>query len=195
MSDSDPAEIPPPRRLRADAQRNRDALLAAARAAFVGGETEIRVEEIARRAGVAVGTLYRHFDTREAVIEEVYRQEVTQLCASGPALLEEHPPAEALRRFLLRLVDHAAVSQGMAMAFQAIMATDSPVFGRGRAQMEATLDGLLAAGVSAGSLREDVTGRTLLRGLSGVCSLKDDPGWYEDGRQVAELLANGLLRR
>jgi AcrR family transcriptional regulator len=190
-----PSEPPPPRRLRADAQRNRDALLAAARAAFVGGETEIRVEEIARRAGVAVGTLYRHFDTRDAVIEEVYRQEVAQLCASGQTLLEEHPPAEAVRLFLLRLVDHAALSEGMAMALQAIMATDSPAFSSGRAQMAATLDGLLTTGADSGSLREDVTGRMLLRGLSGVCSLKDDPGWYEDGRRVAELLASGLLLR
>ncbi len=187
---------PPPRRLRADAQRNRDALLASAREAFLNGETEIRVEEIARRAGVAVGTVYRHFDTREAVIEAVFRQEVDELCAGGAALLEDHPPEQAVRMFLLQLVDHAAVSKGMAVALEAIMATRSPVFDDARSRMTQTLDALLGAGVSAGSVRDDINGRTLMLGLSGVCGgPKDAPDWLEDGRQVVGLLADGLLVR
>ncbi len=186
----------PPRRLRADAQRNRDALLASAREAFLNGETEIRVEEIARRAGVAVGTVYRHFDTREAVIEAVFRQEVDELCAGGAALLEDHSPEQAVRMFLLQLVDHAAVSKGMAVALEAIMATRSPVFDDARSRMTQTLDALLGAGVSAGSVRDDINGRTLMLGLSGVCGgPKDAPDWFEDGRQVVGLLADGLLVR
>lgn len=142
-----------------------------------------------------MGTVYRHFDTREAVIEAVFRQEVDELCAGGAALLEDHPPEQAVRMFLLQLVDHAAVSKGMAVALEAIMATRSPVFDDARSRMTQTLDALLAAGVSAGSLRDDINGRTLMLGLSGVCGPKDAPDWFEDGRQVVGLLADGLLVR
>ncbi|MCL2733457.1 MAG: TetR/AcrR family transcriptional regulator, partial [Actinomycetia bacterium] len=81
--------------MRADARRNREALLAAAREAFLTGDADAHVEEIARRAGVAVGTLYRHFETWEALVAEVYRQEVAALCAAPPRLLAEYPPDEA----------------------------------------------------------------------------------------------------
>ncbi len=107
---------PSSRPLRADARRNREALLSAARQAFLSGHTDAHVEDIARSAGVAVGTLYRHFDTREALIEEVYRKEVDDLCAAPDGLLDQHAPEEALRRFLLLLVDHAAVGAGMSVA-------------------------------------------------------------------------------
>lgn len=169
------------RPLRADAQRNRDALLAAARAALVGGEADIRVEEIARRAGVAVGTLYRHFDSREAVVEEVFRQELDDLCTSARD--------GDLHAFLVRLVEHSTTSKGMAAALEAVMATDSPVFDEARRRMEETLDGLLARGVAAGSTRADVTGRTVLRALGGVCSPR---AVEEESLHIADLIFDGL---
>ncbi|KAF2775250.1 TetR family transcriptional regulator [Streptomyces sp. OM5714] len=178
--------------MRADARRNREALLSAAREAFLGADTDAHVEEIARRAGVAVGTLYRHFDTREALIEEVYRQEVDALCAAPARLLVQHPPHEALRQFLLLLVDHAAVSKGMALALESIMATDSPVFDNARTQMADALTELLDAGTTAGTVREGVTGPTLLRALGPICHVHAADGWQAEARQITTLLFDGL---
>ncbi|MEU8309554.1 helix-turn-helix domain-containing protein [Actinomadura sp. NPDC048955] len=180
------------RPLRADARRNREALLAAAREAFLGGDTDAHVEEIARSAGVAVGTFYRHFETREVLIEEVYRKEVDELCAAPVELLDRHAPDEALRRFLLLLVDHAAVGKGMSVALESIMATDSPVFGTARTQMANALDRLLAAGAEAGAVRGDVTGSTLLRALGGICGMRATEGWLVEARQITALLFDGL---
>jgi AcrR family transcriptional regulator len=184
--------LPSSRPLRADAQRNRAALLAAARAAFLLGEGDAHIEDIARQAGVAVGTLYRHFETREALVEEVYRQEVAELCAAPTALLQEHAPSEALRQFLFLLVEHAAVGKGMAVALASIMATDSPVFDDARSQMAACLDRLLAAGAAAGGIRADIDGKTLLRAMGGVCNLRATEGWREDATRITLLLFDGL---
>lgn len=182
-----------PRPLRADARRNREALLSAAREAFLAGDTDAHVEEIARSAGVAVGTLYRHFETREALIEEVYRKEVDDLCAAPEQLLDQHAPEEALRRFLLLLVDHAAVGKGMSIALESIMATDSPVFEDARTRMGDALTRLLDAGSAAGTVRGDVTGPTLLRALGGICAMRVRDGWLDEARQITHLLLDGLL--
>ncbi|MGZ0231069.1 TetR/AcrR family transcriptional regulator [Streptomyces sp. CPS1] len=180
------------RPLRADARRNREALLSAARQAFLGGDTDAHVEDIARSAGVAVGTLYRHFETREALIEEVYRKEVDDLCAAPGLLLDQHTPEEALRRFLLLLVNHAAVGKGMSSVLESIMATDSPVFEDARTRMADALSLLLEAGSAAGTVRDDVTGSTLLRALGGICGMRATEGWLVEARQITALLFDGL---
>ncbi|MFC8086217.1 TetR/AcrR family transcriptional regulator [Streptomyces sp. NPDC057340] len=184
--------MPASRPLRADAQRNREALLSAARQAFLAGDTDAHVKDIARSAGVAIGTLYRHFETREALIEEVYRTEVDVLCAAPGELLDQHPPEEALRRFLLLLVDHAAVGKGMSSVLEAIMATDSPVFDDARTRMADALSLLLHAGSAAGTVRDDVTGPTLLRALGGICGMRATEGWLAEARQITALLFDGL---
>ncbi|AGL15495.1 TetR/AcrR family transcriptional regulator [Actinoplanes sp. N902-109] len=177
--------------MRADARRNREALLNAAQEAFRNGEAEIGVDEIARRAGVSVGTLYRHFDTREAVVREVYRQQVDELCAAPAELLDRHAPDQALHQFLLLLVEHSAVSKGMAVVLESIMATDSAVFDDARARMSAALDTLLAAGAAAGTIRGGIGGRTVLRGLGGICGMRAD-GWRDDALRITGLLFDGL---
>jgi AcrR family transcriptional regulator len=184
--------LPASRPLRADARRNREALLSAARQAFLGGDTDAHVEDIARSAGVAVGTLYRHFETREALIEEVYRKEVDDLCATPGVLLDQHAPEEALRRFLLLLVDHAAVGKGMSSVLESIMATDSHVFDDARTRMANALSLLLEAGSAAGTVRDDVTGSTLLRALGGICGMRATEGWLVEARQITALLFDGL---
>ncbi|MFD9023523.1 TetR/AcrR family transcriptional regulator [Streptomyces parvulus] len=184
--------MPPPRPLRADARHNREALLSAARQAFLDGDTDAHVKDIARSAGVAIGTLYRHFETREALIEEVYRKEVDDLCAAPGVLLNQHPPEEALRRFLLLLVDHAAVGKGMSSVLESIMATDSPVFDDARTRMAGALSLLLEAGSAAGAVRDDVTGPTLLRALGGICGMRATEGWLVEARQITALLYDGL---
>ncbi|MGW4395952.1 TetR/AcrR family transcriptional regulator [Amycolatopsis nivea] len=187
--------MPSSRPLRADARRNREALLAAARQAFLAGDADAHVEDIARNAGVAIGTLYRHFETREALIEAVYRQEVDELCDAPAALLEAWSPDEALRHFLMLLVDHAAVGKGMAVALQHIMTTNSPVFGEARTQMADALARLLAAGASAGLVRDDITGTTLLHALGGICALQVTDGWQDEARQIVSVLFDGLRIR
>ncbi|BCJ56056.1 TetR family transcriptional regulator [Actinoplanes sp. NBRC 14428] len=182
------------RPLRADARRNREALLVAAREAFLAGDADAHVEEIARRAGVAVGTLYRHFETREALLEEVYRRRADELCAAPAELLDRHAPDEALRRFLLLLVEHAAESKGMAVALETIAATDSPVFGDARTRMAEALDRLLEAGVAAGTIRGDVGGRTLLRALGGICGMHATDGWKDEAVRITAILFDGLRR-
>ncbi|MFF0288950.1 TetR/AcrR family transcriptional regulator [Streptomyces sp. NPDC005262] len=184
--------MPASRPLRADARRNREALLSAAREAFLGGDADVHVEDIARSAGVAVGTLYRHFETREALIEEVYRTEVDDLCAAPSDLLDRYAPDEALRRFLLLLVDHAAVGKGMSVALESIMATDSPIFETARTRMVNALTQLLDAGTAAGTVRDDVTGSTLLRALGGICGMRATEGWLDEAQQITALLFDGL---
>lgn len=178
------------RPLRADARRNREALLVAAREALLADE-DAHVEEIARRAGVAVGTLYRHFETREALVAEVYRQEVAELCATPARLLTRHAPDEALSTFLLLLVEHAAVGRGMGEALESIMATDSPVFDDARDEMARALDELLAAGVAAGLVRSGMSGRVVLRALGGICGLRAK-GWKDDALRIVTILYDGL---
>ncbi|BBF99043.1 TetR family transcriptional regulator [Pseudonocardia saturnea] len=187
--------MPSSRPLRADARRNREKLLAAAREAFLTGDAEANVDEISRRAGVAVGTLYRHFDTREALVEEVYRHEVDELCAAAVPLSDIHPPDEALRRFLLLLVEHAAVGRGMGIALESIMATESPVFDDARAQMAHALDQLLEAAAAAGAVRGDVGGRTVLRALGGVCGLRTVDGWQHEAVRITMIFFDGLRYR
>ncbi|RII14620.1 Transcriptional regulator, TetR family [Streptomyces sp. YIM 130001] len=182
--------MPSPRPLRADARRNREALLTAAREAFLVAE-DAHVEEIARRAGVAVGTLYRHFETREALVAAVYRQEVAELCEAPAELLAQHSPDEALRTFLLLLVEHASVGRGMGEVLESIMATDSPVFEDTRNEMALALEELLTAGAEAGVVRSGVSGRIVLRALGGICGLRAD-GWKDDAKEIVTILYDGL---
>lgn len=178
--------------LRAHAQRNRNALLAAAREAFAAGEMDIRIEEIARRAGVGVGTLYRHFETREALIEAVYRQRVDDLCAMAPNLLATLPPHEALRAFLEQLISHSAASRGMAVALETLMNTGSPVFARARTDMVEGIASLMTAAAQAGTIRADIAPETLFRAMGGICTSHDQPDWEAEAHAVVHLLLDGL---
>ncbi|MCQ8835068.1 TetR/AcrR family transcriptional regulator, partial [Streptomyces malaysiensis] len=138
------------------------------------------------------GPLTRHFETREALVEEVYRQEVDELCAAPAELLARSAPEEALRHFLLLLVEHAAVGKGMAVALESIMATDSPVFDDSRTQMAEALDQLLKAGAAAGTIRGDVSGRTVLRALGGICGMHTTEGWQDEAVRITAILVDGL---
>ncbi|MGA5499339.1 TetR/AcrR family transcriptional regulator [Streptomyces cinereoruber] len=140
----------------------------------------------------AARRVYRHFETREALIEEVYRKEVDDLCATPGALLDQHTPEEALRRFLFLLVDHAAVGKGMSSVLESIMATDSPAFDDARTRMADALSLLLQAGHAAGTVRDDVTGPILLRALGGICGMRATEGWSAEARQITTLLYDGL---
>ncbi|MCX4234764.1 TetR/AcrR family transcriptional regulator [Streptomyces ortus] len=192
MVDDDRATPPADRPLRAHARRNRDALLGAAREAFAAGEADIRVEEIARRAGVGVGTFYRHFPTREAVVEAVYDERVRDMCAHVQTRLATDPPHDALRAFLEQLIQHAVDSRSMAAALKTLMDLGSPVFNRGRETMVDTIGQLMAAGVAAGTIRADITADTVFRAMGGICASHGQPGWEDAARDVVHLLYDGL---
>jgi AcrR family transcriptional regulator len=191
-ADSAPRSATSGKPLRAHALRNRNALLTAAREAFTAGEVNVRIEEIARRAGVGVGTLYRHFETREALIEAVYRQRVDDLCAMAPHLLATLTPYEALRAFLEQLVAHSADSRGMAVALQTLMDGRSAVFTQARTDMVDAIATLMTAAAEAGAIRTDIAPHTVFLAMGGVCASHDQPGWETEAHTVVRLLLDGL---
>jgi AcrR family transcriptional regulator len=175
--------------LRADAQRNRDKLLAAAVEAFAEEGEGAALEGIARRAGVGIGTLYRHFPTRDALVEAAYRNEVTQLCEAAGALLDEHPPDAALAGWMDRYIGYAATKRGMGAALRSVAAARSgDLFAQTRRRLVEAIGTLLDAGIAAGTLRADVEPDDVLRAMGAVW-LVEDP---EQARTLVRLLMDGL---
>ncbi|MDA0564176.1 TetR/AcrR family transcriptional regulator [Streptomonospora sp. S1-112] len=152
------SSAPAPRRRRADAERNRRALLDAARAALAEGEGSFSLEAVARVAGVGIGTLYRHFPTREALVTAAYDAEVEDLLAQAGRLLEALPPREALRAWLDQFARFAATKRGMldALRLDVLDSARRPDVAGMRERMAAAITPVLAAGAGDGSLRADV---------------------------------------
>ena len=179
------------RRPRADAVRNRDLLITAAAEAFAARGADVPLEDIARNAGVGIGTLYRHFPTRESLVEAVYRHEVDVLCERADQLLESMPPEQALAEWMQLFVVHVATKRGMLSLLKPMLSTN-PNFSdqtRGRATAAATK--LLEAGVAAGTIRADVNGGDLLRAVGGICMSTDQERSAASERLVG-LLFDGL---
>lgn len=184
----------PERAPRADAQRNLDALLEAAKAVFAVSGVDAPVREIAGRAGVGVATVYRHFPQRADLVAAVFRREVDACAAAAPALAREHEPSEALARWLRRYASFIATKRGLAAALH----SGDPVFdalpGYFRQHLEPALAELLAAAVRAGEVRDDVAPFELLRAVGALSS-----GAGEDGaahsRRMVDLLIDGLRHR
>ena len=177
---------------RADACRNRDRLLEVASAAFAERGVEASLESIAKEAGVGIGTLYRHYPTRDALIEAVYRHNVELLCDGADELRATLPPDQALAQFMQRFVAYVATKKGLAVYLKSVIAADSDLFQASQLRVQETIAGLVAAAAEAGSIRPDVDGMDLLRALSGVCMMNDHPGGSENGVRVATLLMDGL---
>jgi AcrR family transcriptional regulator len=186
------APAPPVRPLRADAARNRARLLAVAVEALAeDGDTPL--EAIAQRAGVGIGTLYRHFPERSALLEAAYRQEVTELCDAAPALLgQDRPAVEALREWMGRFVRYAAAKRGMGAALRASVGSDSSLFSETRTRIIEALDVLLDAGRADGSVRPDVDGEQVMLAMGGVWNVPDSELWAERVRGLLDLVVDGL---
>ncbi len=181
------------RALRADAARNRAVLLAAASAAFSERGPEVPLEDIARQAGVGIGTLYRHFPTREALVEAVFRHEVGILVQSADELLAGLPPDQALKQWMQLFVRHVATKRGMLAVLKPIL-VDNPRFsGETKGLVTAAAGKILAAGVAAGSVRPDVDGADLLRAVTGICMSTDESS-QEVASRLVGLLFDGLRR-
>jgi AcrR family transcriptional regulator len=184
------------RPLRADAARNRERLLTAAvRALSSPAGPEVTLEAIARDAGVGIGTLYRHFPTREALIEAAYRNELTRLCEAAPELLRTRTADEATRAWMGRFVDYMTTKQGMADALRTVIASGGNPFATSRAQLLTALTGLLEAGAVDGLLRADVDPADVLASLSGVSLAAGGPAQREQAGRMLDLLMDGLRAR
>ena len=181
------------RPLRADARRNRDALIAAATQAFTTRGVDSSLEEIAAQAGVGIGTLYRHFATRDALIEAVYRSALDRLCDGVRERLDQGRPDEVLADWMQRMVDHVATKKGMAQALKAASTADtSELFAYAHQRLRDTLQLMLDAGAEAGTVRADIAPADLLRAISGICLVTDQPDWRAQAGRLVDLLMDGL---
>ena len=179
--------------LRADAARNRERLLAAAIDAFGQDGGDVPLETIAARAGVGVGTLYRHFANRDALVEAAYRQEVEALCDAAPDLLTRHDLAvDALREWSERFVHYAATKRGMGAALRAAVGSDSTLFSQTRERIVGVLALLLAAGAVDGSIRPDADAENLWLTLGGVWNIPLGDAWEGQVRGLLDLVIDGL---
>ncbi len=183
------------RPLRADAQRNRAKVLDAAVRAFSRGGPEVTLGAIAKDAGVGIGTLYRHFPTREALVEAAYRNELARLCDAVPELLLAEPPDRATRLWMDRFVDYMTTKRGMADALRAVIASGGNPFAQSRDRLLAAITALLEAGAAAGTLRLDVRPADVLASLSGVSLVTVDPAQPDQARRILDLLMDGLRYR
>ncbi|MFJ7212942.1 TetR/AcrR family transcriptional regulator [Amycolatopsis sp. NPDC098790] len=181
--------------LRADARRKREALLTKAREVFDAGEFfTLRFDDFARLAGVGTGTLYRHFPTRDALAEAVYRGEVAALCDRARQLQSTLPAAEALAAFLHAMVDHMDAHQGLARTLATLMADRSGVLAEGSRALEEAVTDLVAAAVREGTVRDDVGSGTVMMALHGIGAAHDRPGWRAEADGVITLVLDGLRR-
>jgi len=177
--------------VRKDAQRNRDRLLTVAVAAFTK-DANASLESIAKDAGVGIGTLYRHFPTREALIEAAYRNEVDKLGDSAAELLEDHAPDDALGLLMERFIDYMSVKRGMAEALRAVVAAGGDPRNYSRARLTEAVSLILQAGKDANVLRTDVEATDVLSMSGAFLSLGDNP---QQARRLAAILVDGLRYR
>jgi AcrR family transcriptional regulator len=180
------------RKPRADSLRNREQLLKAAKAAFAESGADVPLEEIARRAGVGIGTLYRHFPTREAILAAVYRREVEQLSDSAEALLAARPPGEALEAWLHLLVDYMATKRVIAPALRAAPGEGAQVYAASGAAITEAMRRLAEAAIASGDIRPDVGPDDLYRMLVGLSHGYDQPGWEASARRLIAIVMAGL---
>jgi AcrR family transcriptional regulator len=183
------------RPLRVDARRNHDRLLEVAAAAFAERGVDVPLEEIARRSDVGIGTLYRHFPTRDALIEAVFRREVALLCDAADELLRDCPASDALELWLLRFVEYVAAKRGMAVALKSVVGADSELFAESHRRIHEAINQLVAAGVGSGAIRDDVEPFDLLRAVSGICLATDRDDWRDHAKRLVSLLMDGMRYR
>lgn len=179
------------RKPRADAIRNRERVLEAAKAVFSAGGPDASLEAVAKRAGVGIGTLYRHFPTREALFEAVYRREVQQL-SELPEQLKEISPVDALRRWLKSNVEFVATKKGMLAALALTVHGSSELYAHTFERLTTAIGTLLDRAVAAGEIRADISPEDLLRALVGMCYMHDQPGWQNSVLRLVDVFVDGL---
>ena len=183
------------RKPRADGRRNRERLIETAKAAFTKVGADVSLDEIARRAGVGIGTLYRHFPTRAAIVEAVYRREVQQLAGGATLCSPTMKPGEALHQWMRLFVDYIATKKVIASALASIVGGTTDLYASSGAQITEAMALLVARAASAGDIRADVDPNDLLRALVGFTYGATGPGWQASALRLIDILTDGLRLR
>ncbi len=183
------------RRPRADAVRNRERVLEAAKAVFSAGGPDASLEAVARTAEVGIGTLYRHFPTREALFEAVYRREVQHLADLAQALKDNPSPCDALRQWLRANVEFVATKKGMVTTLALAVNNTSDLAACSFEQLTRAVGSLLARAAEAGEIRADISPEDVLRALVGMCYMYDQPGWQQSVLRLLDVFVDGLCRQ
>jgi AcrR family transcriptional regulator len=179
------------RKPRTDAQRNRERILEVAKEAFSRFGANASLDDVAKEAGVGAGTLYRHFPTRDALIEAVYRTEVEKLAAAEQRFSEAMPPIEALRAWMLLFVDYIAAKQIIAPALNTFVGGHAKLYEGSRAQIQAAIEALVKRAIKSGDIRKDLEPFDLLRALIGVSNVASSPDWQQSAKRLVEILISG----
>ena len=179
------------RKPRIDALRNRERILEVAKAAFTRQGANASLEEIAKQAGVGAGTLYRHFPTRDELIEGVYRNEVAKLAAAAARFAETMSPLEALRAWMMMLVDYIAAKHIIAPALNSVVGGPSRLYEGSHTMIHGAIDGLVKRAKRSGDLRRDLDAYDLLRALIGVSHVGSGADWQQSARRLVDILIAG----
>jgi len=179
------------RKPRADARRNRERILEVAKQAFTKSGASVSLDEVARDAGVGPGTLYRHFPTRDALLEAIYRSEVEKLAAAERKFSETMTPIEALRAWMLLFVDYIAAKQIIAPALNTMVGGPSKVFESTGRQIKGAIGALVRRAIASGDIRPDLEPFDLLRALVGVSNVASGPDWQQSARRLVHILIAG----
>ena len=179
------------RKPRADALRNRERILEVAKEAFTRSGVNTSLDDIAKQAGVGPGTLYRHFPTRDQLLEAVYRTEVEKLAAAERKFAKELPPVEALRAWMFLFIDYIAAKHLIAPALNTLVGGASKVFEASYAQVWGAIRALVNRAVKSGDIRKDLDPVDLLRALIGVANVASSPDWQQSARRLVDILIIG----
>jgi len=180
-----------PRKPRTDALRNRERILEVAKGAFTRHGADASLDEIAKQAGVGAGTLYRHFPTRDALIEAVYRSEVEKLAAAGRTFAAAMPPIAALRGWMLLFVDYIAAKHIIAPALNSVVGGPSRIYEGSRALIKEAIDELVKSAKKSGDVRRDLEASDLLRAVIGVSHVGSGPDSQQSARRLVDILIAG----
>lgn len=182
------------RRLRLDAQRNRERLLDAAREAFQEHGPEATLEEITRRAEVGPGTLYRHFPTRDALIEAVFRNHVEKLISAGERYAATKGALDALRAWMLKFIDYVVEKLLILPAMESVPGGSVRMIEGTRGVVHSMFRGLVQSAIASGELRADTNPDDLFRAFVGVFHTTSMPGWESSARRIVGILIDGSRR-
>lgn len=183
------------RKPRADSVRNRERVLAAAKLVFAAGGPAGSLESVARQAGVGVGTLYRHFPTRQSLFEAVYRREVEQLVELAEQLETDLPPLEALRRWMHANVEFVATKKGMSAVLAVAVHASSDLTAYSMDRLGRAVGTLVRRAVDAGVIRGDIVAEDILRTIVGLCYTHDKPGWQGNVLRLVDVFVDGMRLR
>jgi AcrR family transcriptional regulator len=181
----------PARKPRTDALRNRERILEVAKEAFTRHGADTSLDDIAKQAGVGAGTLYRHFPTRDVLIEAVYRSEVEKLAAAAHGFAIAMPPVEALRAWLLLFVDYIAAKHIIAPALNSVAGGPSRLYEGSRSLVQGAIEELVKRAKKSGDVRRDIDASDLLRAVIGVSYVSSGGDWQRSARRLVDILIAG----